>query len=115
MASAVSTDIVKDVYRFEERESILAIFQSMVISFTSWRGVFLALAAIGFIALMGSTAFQDMVARRINVTIVHRPPRSGAQEPWIFIITYPVFNEEHIGQLLFCLECHGPTVWLDAV
>lgn len=30
VASAVSTAIVKDVYRFEERESILAIVQSMV-------------------------------------------------------------------------------------
>ncbi|AFD00287.1 drug resistance transporter, Bcr/CflA subfamily [Methanocella conradii HZ254] len=91
VASAVSTAIVKDVYRFEERESILAIVQSMVmispalapvlgafmLSFTSWRGVFWALAAIGFIALMGSTAFQDTIARRSSVTIVESIGRLG--------------------------------------
>lgn len=90
-SSAVATAIVKDVYHSREREWILAIVQSMVmispaiapvlgaflLSFTSWRGVFWALTVIGSVALTGSLAYQETIARRSAVTIPQSLGRLG--------------------------------------
>ncbi len=83
-ASAVATAIVKDVYRSRDRESVLAVVQTMVmispalapvlgafmLSFTSWRGIFWALAAIGLISLVGTLAYQETIGKRYTGSIL---------------------------------------------
>lgn len=82
-ATAVATAIVKDVYRSSDREKVLAVVQSMVmispalapvigaflLSITSWRGIFWALALIGLAALSGSVAYEETCVRRSNVNL----------------------------------------------
>lgn len=101
-SSAVATAIVKDVYHSREREWILAIVQSMVmispaiapvigaflLSFTSWRGVFWSLAVIGFIALAGSAAYRETIARRSNVKLTRSLGRLGVvlKNPGFFVL-----------------------------
>jgi len=77
-ALAVATAMVKDVYSSQNRESILAVVQSMVLispmvapvlgafllSFTSWRGVFWTLAGIGVLALAGSIVLEETICQR---------------------------------------------------
>ncbi|HII05842.1 MAG TPA: multidrug effflux MFS transporter [Methanotrichaceae archaeon] len=77
-AFAVATAMIKDVYDSKSREPILAMVQSMVLispvaapvlgalllKFMSWRGVFLALAFIGLLALAGSMALQETIDKR---------------------------------------------------
>lgn len=77
-ALAVATAMVKDVYSSKNRESILAVVQSMVLispmvapvlgafllSFTSWRGVFWTLAFIGILALAGSIVLEETIDKR---------------------------------------------------
>jgi MFS transporter, DHA1 family, multidrug resistance protein len=77
-AFAVATAIIKDVYDSKNRETILALVQSMVLispmaapvlgalllAITSWRGVFLILGAIGLLALAGSIALQETAEKR---------------------------------------------------
>lgn len=84
-AFAVATAIIKDVYDSKNRETILALVQSMVLispmaapvlgalllTITSWRGVFLILAVIGLLALAGSIALQE--------TAEKRPPDTAGQ------------------------------------
>jgi DHA1 family bicyclomycin/chloramphenicol resistance-like MFS transporter len=90
-ASAVATAIVKDVYHAKKRESILALVQSMVVispavapvigalllKFTSWRGVFITQAILGFIVVVGSFAFQETNESRSNGSIVYTIGRLG--------------------------------------
>lgn len=82
-ASAVATAMIKDVYESRNREVILAWVTSMVLispmtapafgaillGFTSWRGVFLALGGIGLLALVGSLALQETLERRYTGTL----------------------------------------------
>jgi MFS transporter, DHA1 family, multidrug resistance protein len=72
-ATAVATAIVKDVYRGRQRESIIAIIQSMtvlspmvapmigafILSLTSWRGTFWALTALGVLVVVLSALFEE--------------------------------------------------------
>jgi len=74
-ASAVATAMVKDVYQGRQRETALAMVQSMVVlspavapviggiilEFTSWRGVFLLLAAIGALAMTGAVMMKETI------------------------------------------------------
>ncbi len=83
-ASAVGTAIVKDVYHSRDRESVLAVVQSMVmispalapvigafmLSFTSWRGIFWILAGIGLVALAGSAAYKETIGKRNTGTVL---------------------------------------------
>lgn len=71
--TAVATAVVKDVYQGRKRESILALVQSMamitpivapvigalILSLTSWRGVFWVLTIVGILATAGGIAFQE--------------------------------------------------------
>jgi DHA1 family bicyclomycin/chloramphenicol resistance-like MFS transporter len=84
-ASAVAMAIVKDTYQGKKRESTLALVQSMIVispavapfvgalllSFTSWRGVFVAQAIIGVLVVAGSVAFRETLESRTNDNIVH--------------------------------------------
>ena len=77
-AVAVATAMIRDVYDSKSREPILAMVQSMVLispaaapvlgalllKFMSWRGLFLALAFIGLLALAGSIALQETIDKR---------------------------------------------------
>jgi len=81
-AFAVATAIIKDVYDSKNRETILALVQSMVLispmaapvlgalllRITSWRGVFLILGGIGLLALAGSMALQETTDKRFTGT-----------------------------------------------
>ncbi len=77
-AGAVATAIVKDVFSGKQRESVLAIVQSMVtispavapvlgaflLKVMSWRGVFWTLTGIGIVALIGAFFFEETIMER---------------------------------------------------
>lgn len=77
-AGAVATAIVKDVYSGKQRQSVLAIVQSMVtispavapvlgaflLKVMSWRGVFWTLMGIGILALIGALLFEETIVER---------------------------------------------------
>ncbi len=79
-ASAISTAIVRDVYRGRKREVIIAVIQSMtvlspavapvlgalILRFTSWRGAFVAQAILGVLVLAGSIAYQETIESRLE-------------------------------------------------
>lgn len=91
-ATAVGTAMVKDVYSGRDRERILAVVQSMVVvspavapvlgafllTVTSWRGVFLALAGIGILALAGSIALEETIGKCNQRTMLQTLGRLGA-------------------------------------
>ena len=82
-AFAVATAMIKDVYDTKNRESILAMVQSMVLispavapslgalllKFVSWRGIFWTLAGIGLLALAGSIALEETIDKRYTGTM----------------------------------------------
>ncbi len=90
-AGAVATAIVKDVYTGRQRESVLAIVQSMVLispavapvlgafllTVTTWRGVFWVLSGIGVVALIGSLAFQETIVEYSTGALVQSITRLG--------------------------------------
>ena len=90
-AGAVSTAIVKDIYKGRKRESVLAIVQSMVLispavapvigamvlGITSWRGIFWILTAIGVVALLGSILFTETIPFRNTGTVLISFTRLG--------------------------------------
>ena len=77
-ASAVSMAMVKDLYEGRRQESVLAIVQSMVVitpavapilgasmlPYTSWRGLFLALALIGAVSFIGGLLLEETASSR---------------------------------------------------
>lgn len=90
-AAAVATAIVKDLYKERKREKTLALVQSMVIiipavapvigalllTFTSWRGVFIIQGILGIIILLCSIAFQETLKIRGTGNILHTLGRLG--------------------------------------
>lgn len=90
-ASAVATAIVKDVYRGKKQESTLAIVQSMVmiipavapvvgallLTFTSWRGVFVIQGVLCLLIFGGSVIFQETIKTRGNGNILQTIGRLG--------------------------------------
>jgi MFS transporter, DHA1 family, multidrug resistance protein len=84
-ASAVATAIVKDVYQGKKRESILALVQSLIIispavapvigalllSLTSWRGIFVAQAILGMMVIAGAVAFRETLESRHGGSIAY--------------------------------------------
>jgi DHA1 family bicyclomycin/chloramphenicol resistance-like MFS transporter len=82
---AVATAMIKDVYDVSSREPILAVVQTMVLispvsapvigaillRFTTWRGLFGALAFIGLLALAGSIALQETLHDRNEGSLIH--------------------------------------------
>ncbi|VVB69990.1 Multidrug resistance protein MdtL [uncultured archaeon] len=88
-AFAVATAMIKDVYDSKSREPILAMVQSMVLispaaapvlgalllKFLSWRGVFLALAFIGLLALAGGIELQETIGKRSPESVLWFPRR----------------------------------------
>jgi DHA1 family bicyclomycin/chloramphenicol resistance-like MFS transporter len=76
--TVAGTAIVKDVYRGRRRENTLAIVQSMVLiapavapaigagllTWTSWRGVFVTQAAIGALVVAGAVVFRETIESR---------------------------------------------------
>jgi MFS transporter, DHA1 family, multidrug resistance protein len=79
-SGTVATAIVKDVFSGKNRESVLAIVQSMtlispavapvlgafLLKFISWRGVFWTLTGIGVVALAGSLMFEESIEQRTS-------------------------------------------------
>lgn len=90
-ATAVATAIVKDVYDGRKRESVLALVQSMamvspivapvigalILSFTSWRGVFAALSVIGLLASAGGLLLEETIGKRYTGGIFQSIGRLG--------------------------------------
>ncbi len=79
-ASSVSTAVVKDAYAGRKRELTLAVIGSMVVlspmvapaigalilRVTSWRGAFIAQAALGVLMFAGTVAFQETLQNRLT-------------------------------------------------
>lgn len=77
-ASATGSAIVKDVYSGRRRETVIAIVQSMfvvmpavapvigsvLLAFTSWRGVFVVQAIVGGIVVVAAVAFEETIESR---------------------------------------------------
>jgi DHA1 family bicyclomycin/chloramphenicol resistance-like MFS transporter len=92
--------MIKDVYDTENRESILAMVQSMVLispavapslgalllKFVSWRGIFWTLAGIGLLALAGSIALEETIDKRYAGTI------RQAMGRLCIVLKYPGFS-----------------------
>jgi len=90
-AVAVATAMVKDVYDGRKRESVLALVQSMVVispavapvlgafmlPYTSWRGLFVALALIGVVSMVGGLLLQETIPSRYAGTVVQSVRRLG--------------------------------------
>ena len=90
-ATSVSMAIIKDSFYGRERVSALALVQSMiavapviapmigaqVLYFTSWRGVFWSLAAIGLISFLGVLFLEETIDERTVGNIFHSLSRLG--------------------------------------
>ncbi|WP_292520474.1 multidrug effflux MFS transporter [Methanoculleus sp.] len=90
-ASAVATAMVKDVYDGRRRESVLALVQSMVVispavapvlgafmlPYTSWRGLFVALALIGTVSMAGGLLLEETIPSRYTGTMKQSVRRLG--------------------------------------
>lgn len=83
-ATVVATAIVKDIYSGREREKVMATIMSMVIiapmvapvlgalllKYTSWRTIFLMLAVIGAIALLGGMFFRETLSEKFTGSVI---------------------------------------------
>ena len=83
-ATVVATAIVKDIYSGREREKVMATIMSMVIiapmvapvlgalllKYTSWRTIFLMLAAIGAMALLGGMLFRETLSEKFTGSVI---------------------------------------------
>ena len=81
--TVVATAIVKDLYSGRERESVMATIMSMVIvapmvapvlgalllKYTTWRTIFLMLAAIGATAVLGGVFFRETLSGKFTGTV----------------------------------------------
>jgi DHA1 family bicyclomycin/chloramphenicol resistance-like MFS transporter len=90
-AGAVASAIVKDTFSGRKRESVLAIVQSMtmlspavapmfgamLLSVTTWRGVFWALTGIGMAALLGGLLLEETIQERNTGALLHSFTRLG--------------------------------------
>ncbi|MDR3576200.1 MAG: multidrug effflux MFS transporter [Anaerolineaceae bacterium] len=90
-AGAIATAIVKEVYQGRQRESVLAMVQSMVLispalapvlgaflmGFTSWHGIFWSLSIIGVLALAGTLLFQETITERVSGNVQQSLLRLG--------------------------------------
>lgn len=82
--TVVATAMVKDLYSGREREKVMATIMSMVIiapmvapvlgalllKYTSWRTIFLMLAAIGAIALLRALLFSETLSRKFTGSVI---------------------------------------------
>ncbi len=113
--TVVATAIVKDLYSGREREKVMATIMSMVIiapmiapvlgalllEYTSWRTIFLMLAAIGATAVLRGMFFQETLSGEIyrlgNRLLVQTSCRPEKSRIFIFV-----------ADLLSCSDCsHG--------
>ncbi len=90
-AGAVASAVVKDTFSGRKRESVLAAVQSMtmlspavapmfgamLLSITTWRGVFWTLTGIGVIALLGSLLLQETLQERNSGALLYSFTRLG--------------------------------------
>ena len=82
--TVVATAMVKDLYSGHEREKVMATIMSMVIiapivapvlgalllKYTSWRTIFLMLAAIGATALLGGVLFRETLSEKFTGSVI---------------------------------------------
>ncbi|XES77533.1 MAG: multidrug effflux MFS transporter [Candidatus Bathyarchaeia archaeon] len=90
-ATAVATAMVKDVYSGRKREAVLSLVQSMVVispavapvlgafmlPYTSWQGLFWALALIGVASLAGCLMMEETILQRHTGTVLGSMRRLG--------------------------------------
>jgi DHA1 family bicyclomycin/chloramphenicol resistance-like MFS transporter len=90
-ATAVATAMVKDVYSGRKREAVLSLVQSMVVispavapvlgafmlPYTSWQGLFWALALIGVASLAGCFMMEETILQRHTGTVLGSMRRLG--------------------------------------
>jgi MFS transporter, DHA1 family, multidrug resistance protein len=91
VAGAVASAIVKDVFSGRKRESVLAVVQSltmlspavapmfgaMLLSVTTWRGVFWTLTGIGTVAVLGVLFMEETIQERSTGALLHSFTRLG--------------------------------------
>jgi len=118
-ASAVSTAMVKDVYSGRQRESVLAVVQSMVVispavapvigafmlPYTSWRGLFWGLGLIGVVSLIGCLLLEETLAQRFTGTMFQSFRKLGTalKNPG-FSSLLVVFSMVSIASMAFIAE-----------
>lgn len=114
--SAVGTAIVKDVYEGRRREAILAIVQSMIVIapaiapmlgafllvHTSWRGVFVVLAVVGVLVMLGSVAYEETATPRRELGTLASLGRLGyvLRDPQ-FSALLAIFSLPQLGFMAF--------------
>ncbi len=90
-AGAVASAVVKDTFSGRKRESVLAIVQSMtmlspavapmfgamLLSVTTWRGVFWTLTGIGVIAMLGGLLLEETLQERNTGALLYSFTRLG--------------------------------------
>lgn len=90
-AVAISMAIIKDVYEERKSESAMAVVQSLyfiapatgpivgafILNYTSWRGVFGTMCILGIIALAGTFALTETIAKRSSSSILSTLGRLG--------------------------------------
>lgn len=118
-ASAVATAMVKDLYEGRNRESVLALVQSMVVispaiapvlgafmlPYTSWRGLFWTLALIGVISLIGSILLRETLPTRQTGSVARSFARLGVvlKNPGFFSLLI-VFSLVSTASLAFIAD-----------
>jgi DHA1 family bicyclomycin/chloramphenicol resistance-like MFS transporter len=89
--TAVATAVIKDVFEGRRRIVVLAVVQSMVLiapavapvlgaillQLTTWQGIFVALAGIGMIALIGTMALVETLDERYRGSVLSTLGRLG--------------------------------------
>jgi DHA1 family bicyclomycin/chloramphenicol resistance-like MFS transporter len=112
-ANAIASAIVKDVYSGKKQQSVLAIVQSMTMfcpavapiigaflqTFTSWRGVFYAQAAVGLVVLIGSFIYKETIPQRNDVSVVRALGR-----------LWPVLKYGKFALMLFIFSIPGAAI-----
>lgn len=115
-AGGAASAIVKDTYSGRKRESVLAVVQSMtmlspavaplfgalLLTFTSWRGIFWTLTAIGAVALVGSLLLQETLQARTSGTLLRSYTRLGkVLQNRGFVLLMLLFSLGGISSLAF--------------
>lgn len=90
-ATSVAQAVVKDSYAGRKRVSVLALVSSMtmispivapvvgalILSFTSWRGVFFVLAVVGLLSMAASAAMEETIDQHYEGSIMQSLGRLG--------------------------------------
>jgi DHA1 family bicyclomycin/chloramphenicol resistance-like MFS transporter len=89
--TAIAMAVIKDIYKKDSRESVIAVVQAMVVicptlapvigaflmNITSWRGIFVLQGIFALIVLAGGIALRETIPERENVSVFGSMKRLG--------------------------------------